>query len=261
LGPSGHALSPNNLRHCVGELAAVSDYTTMTPSLVSDSTGTATASLLTPPPSAPRADFDQHLANELTATASLIGAVLDRPEVLAELSYSVTEIETGRALHVAAQQAFNARQQAVSTASTANKTRDQLLMGVREDFSAYRATVQANFAEEVRTALGAGGRVPADIQKFITFVRSAYAAAQQAPYATVLAKRKLTQAVLTAYIAQIDELVALDGKAKATDQGATAATQVRDEAGAALGKWMGSFRKQAKVDLRKFPELRAQLDL
>jgi hypothetical protein len=136
-----------------------------------------------------------------------------------------------------------------------------LLTSVREDFSAYRATVQANFTEEVRTALGAGGRVPADIQKFTTLVRSAYAAAQQAPYASVLAKRKLTQAVFTAYIAQLDELVALDGKAKAADQGATAATQTRDEVGTALRKWIGSFRKQAKADLRKFPELRTQLDL
>ena len=233
----------------------------MTPALAPEPTVKATTSLPSPPSSAPRADFDQHLANELTVTASLIGAALNRPEVLAELSYSAVEIEEGRALHVAAQQAFNSRQQAVSTSSSANKTRDQLLTSVREDFSAYRATVQANFTKEVRTALGAGGRVPADIQKFTTFVRSAYAAAQQAPYASVLAKRKLTQAVFTAYITQLDELVALDGKAKAADQGATAATQTRDELGTELRKWIGSFRKQAKADLRKFPELRAQLDL
>ena len=233
----------------------------MTPALLPEPTGTAIPALPTTPTSAPRADFDQQLANELTVTASLIGAALDRPDVLAELSYSIVEIDEGRALHVAAQQAFNARQQAVSTSSTVNKTRDQLLASVREDFSAYRATVQANFPDEVRTALGAGGRVPADIQKFITLVRSAYATAQQAPYASVLAKRKLTQAVLTAYIAQVDELVALDGKAKAADQGATAATQMRDEAGMDLRKWIGSFRKQSKADLRKFPELRAQLDL
>ncbi|MCS6244832.1 MAG: hypothetical protein H2172_13385 [Opitutus sp.] len=233
----------------------------MTPALLPEPTGTANSALPSTPTSAPRADFDQHLANELTVTASLISAALNRPEVMAELSYSITEIEEGRALHVAAQQAFNARQQAVSTSSTANKNRDQLLTSVREDFSAYRATVQANFPEEVRTALGAGGRVPADLQKFITLVRSAYATAQQAPYAAVLAKRKLTQAVLTSYIAQVDELVVLDGKAKAADQGAIAATQMRDEAGTDLRKWIGSFRKQAKADLRKFPELRAQLDL
>ena len=68
-------------------------------------------------------------------------------------------------------------------------------------------------------------------------------------------------AALNAYIAQVDELVALVGKAKAADQGATAATQMRDEAVMDLRKWIGSFRKQAKADLRKFPELRAQLDL
>ena len=233
----------------------------MTPTLAPESPDTATAPLPTPPSSAPRADFNQQLANELTVTASLIEATLARPEVLAQLSYSVAEIEEGRALHVAAQQAFNARQQAVSNVSSTNKARDQLLMRVREDFADYRATVQANFPDEVRTALGAGGRMPVDVQKLITLIRSAYASAQQAPYAAVLAKRKLTQATLTAYSALVDELVALDGKSKAADHGAIAATQARDEAGLNLNKWVGSFRKQSKTDLRKFPELRAQLDL
>lgn len=233
----------------------------MSPSIAPESAGTAIAPLPTPPPSAPRADFNQQLANELTVSASLIETTLARPDVLAQLSYSVVEIEAGRTLHLAAQQAFNARQQAVSLSSSANKTRDQLLTSVREDFAAYRATVQANFPEEVRTALGAGGRMPVDVQKLITLIRSAYATAQQEPYTAVLAKRKLPQATLAAYIAQVDELVALDGKSKAADQGAIASTQMRDEAGFALNRWIGSFRKQAKADLRKFPELRSQLDL
>ena len=103
--------------------------------------------------------------------------------------------------------------------------------------------------------------MPVDVQKLITLIRSAYTTAQQAPYAAVLAKRKLPQAMLSAYLAQVDELVALDGKSKAAEQGAIAATQMRDEAGSVLNKWIGSFRKQAKADLRKSPELRSQLDL
>lgn len=146
-------------------------------------------------------------------------------------------------------------------ASTTATTRDDALKLVREDFTAYRATVQANFSPDVRTALGAGGRVPADLQKFITFTRSAYAAAQQPPYAVVLAKRKLTAAALTARAAKVNELEALDGEAKAADKGSAAATKVRDKAGATLAKWVAAFRKQAKTDLRKFPALRAQLGL
>lgn len=203
------------------------------------------------PSSAPRADFDQRLANDLTAAATLINAALASPAVLAELSYPQAEIEEGKALQLTAQAAFNTRQQAVSTASTAITARDGLLVTVREDFTAYRATVQANFPPEVRTALGAGGRIPVDLQKFITLARSAYAAAQQPPYA----------AALTARIAQVDELETLDGQAKAADKGSTAATQVRDKAGAALAKWIAAFRKQARTDLRKFPALRAQLGL
>jgi hypothetical protein len=208
-----------------------------------------------------RADFDQKLANELTVSATFIGAALGSPEVLAQLSYTQAEIEEGQALHTAAQLGFNARQQAVGTARSSISARDALLDTARDDFATYRATVQANFPANVRTALGATGRVPTDIQKFITLVRSAYAAAQQATYADTFAKRRLTAAVLTARLAQIDQLETVDGQAKAADKSAIAATKARDAAGAALRKWVGDFRKQAKADLRKFPELRAILAL
>jgi hypothetical protein len=214
----------------------------------------------TPTP-AERAEFDQRLANELTVSATLLGAALGSPEVLAQLSYTQVEIEEGVALQATAQGAFNTRQQAVSTARTKLQARDALLATVRDEFGAFRATVQANFPEAARTALGAGGRVPVDMQKFITLLRSAYSAGKQPAYAPTLAKRKLTDAVLTARLAQVDELESLDGQAKAADKGATAATQARNTAGAALRKWIGDFRKQAKADLRKFPALRAVLGL
>jgi hypothetical protein len=233
----------------------------MIPDPVPSTGGSSSATSSAASSPATRADFDQRLANDLSAAASLINNALSKPEVLAELSYTQVEIEEGKALHTAAQAAFNARQQAVGTASTAATTRDDALEIVREDFTDYRATVQANFSPDVRTALGAGGRVPADLQKFITFTRSAYAAAQQPPYAAVLAKRKLTATVLTARVGKVDELEVLDGKAKAADKGSTAATQARDKAGATLAKWVAAFRKQAKTDLRKFPALRAELGL
>jgi len=100
-------------------------------------------------------------------------------------------------------------------------------------------------------ALGAGSHVPAEIQKLNTYIGSAYSAVQQAPCAAVLANRKLTQAFLTAYIVQLDELFDLDGNAKGGDRGATVGTQARDAARAALSTWSVSFRKQAKTDLLK----------
>jgi len=233
----------------------------MIPDPVSSSGGSSTATPPAPSTPATRADFDQRLANDLSAAATLITTALAKPAVLAELSYTQAEIEEGQALQVSAQAAFNTRQQAVSTATTAATTRDDKLVIVRADFVDYRATVQANLPPDARTALGAGGRVPADLQKLITLSRSAYAAAQQPPYSAVLAKRKLTTAVLTARLAAVDELEALDGKAKTADKVATASTKARDKAGATLAKWVAAFRKQAKTDLRKFPELRAQLGL
>lgn len=229
----------------------------MIPDSTSPSGGTPPASQ-TP---AERAEFDQALANELTLSATLLGAALGSPAVLGQLSYTQAEIEEGVALHATAQGAFNVRQQSVSTARTKLEARDTLLDTVQDDFGAFRATVQANFPPIVRTALGASGRVPNDLQKFITLLRSAYAAGQQPAYAETLAKRKLPAAVITARLAQVSELESLDGQAKAADKGATAATKARDTAGKTLRQWIGAFRKQAKADLRKFPDLRAVLAL
>ncbi len=233
----------------------------MIPDPVSSSGGSSAATPPAPSTSATRADFDQRLANDLSDAATLLTTALAKPEVLAQLSYTQAEIEEGQTLQVAAQAAFNARQQAVSKGTTAATTRDDKLVTLREDFVDYRATVQTNLPADARTALGAGGRVPADLQKLITLARSAYAAAQQPPYAAVLAKRKLPIAVLTARLADVNALETLDGKAKTADKVATASTKARDKAGATLAKWVAAFRKQAKTDLRKFPELRAELGL
>ena len=229
--------------------------------MIPDTTSPSSSAPSAPSTPAERAEFDQALANELTQSATLLGTALGSPAVLAQLSYTQAEIEEGVALHAAAQGAFSVRQQSVSTARTKLGARDTLFDTVRDDFAAYRATVQANFPPSVRTALGAGGRIPGDLQKFITLLRSAYAAAQQPAYADTLSKRKLSAAVITARLAQVSELESLDGQAKAADKGATAATKARDTAGKTLRQWIGAFRKQAKADLRKFPDLRAALGL
>ena len=72
---------------------------------------------------------------------------------------------------------------------------------------------------------------------------------------------KLTVAVLQARVAAVDELEKLDREFKVADKSATAATTARNGAGDAMRAWVAKFRKQAKSDLRRQPELLAKLGL
>ncbi len=219
-------------------------------------------SVITPKaPKGRRSDYDQTLANDITATAEMIQAALSDAAVLAALSYSEEELREGLALQEAAQKAFDARQNAQGAASAKRLARDTLLKKVMDEFTAFRTTVQNSFPPAARTPLGAGGVVPTDLQKRITLMRGAYTTAQTPDFAPTLAKRKLTAAVLMARLAEVDELEKLSREFRAADKSATAATQARDEAGEAMRKWTGKLRKQAKSDLRGQPELRAKLGL
>ena len=71
-------------------------------------------------------------------------------------------------------------------------------------------------------------------------------------------KQRSSRDVKALTVAHLKEL---DGKFKAADKGATAATTKRDEAGEAMRKWVRKFRKQAKSDLRRHPELLAKLGM
>jgi hypothetical protein len=104
-------------------------------------------------------------------------------------------------------------------------TRDELLATVREDFVAYRATVQTNFPATMRIALAPGGACRPTCRS----------SSRRAP--TPPPNNRPMQPCSPA----------------------TASTKARNKAGATLTKWVVAFHKQAKTDLRKFPESRAQL--
>ena len=216
----------------------------------------------TPTPKAPRAaraDYNQKLANDITETATLITNARSNPDVLAALTYSDTEIQEGLALQVAAQTAFADRQRALSAASTIREQRDEVHARVVDEFKAYRTSVQNSLPASAHVALGASGRLPADLQKLVTLVRSAYESAKSPAYLPVLERRKITGAVLASRLADAETLERLDGQFKAADKSATAATAARDAAGDAMRGWLIKFRKQAKSDLRHDPELLAKL--
>lgn len=74
----------------------------MIPDPVPSTGGSSSASSSAASSPAVRAEFDQRLANDLSAAATLINNALSKPEVLAELSYTQVEIEERKALHTAA---------------------------------------------------------------------------------------------------------------------------------------------------------------
>jgi hypothetical protein len=111
------------------------------------------------------------------------------------------------------------------------------------------------------TALGATGRVPADTQKFITAVRSAYTAGKTAAYAATLAKYGFAAATLDADLAML-EAFATAGSAHETAMGAaTQATTDRNAAFKALDKWLKKFKPLAWLALKSKPGLIKELKL
>lgn len=171
-----------------------------------------------------RSDYDQTLANDITATAELIQAALSDAAVLEALSYSEEELREGLGLQEAAQRAFDARQNAQGVTSAKRVARDALLETVMDAFIAFRTTVQNSFPPAARTPLGASGVMPTDLQKRITLIRGAYTTGQTGDFAPTLAKRKLTAAMLAARVVEVDELEKLNREFRAADKGATAAT-------------------------------------
>lgn len=208
-----------------------------------------------------RADYNQKLANDITAAGALLTNAVNAPDVLAALSYSESEVQAGLELQVAAQVAFGDRQQAQGIATARRIERDALFVKATDEFKAFRTTVQNSLPEETHVPLGATGRLPADLQKLVTLIRASYEAAQMPAYLPLLEKRKLTGAMFIARVADAESLERLDGQFKAADKTATALTAARDEAGEKMRAWISKFRRQVKSDLRRHPELLAKLGM
>ena len=238
--------------------AELSGITTM-----GENTTTAPAPTV-PVTKAPRDNALQNkkLANDIAASESLIQSVRGKKELmlaLAKIGYDDQGLDAGLALFRTAQDKFSARQLALGAATTAKTARDLALSTAKDEYSAYRQTVQVSYRGADRANLGASGTIPEDVEKFRTTARSAYTAGQQAPYANVLASCGFTPERIAAALKSLDELAATESACKAAMGDAHAATQERDVAGAALNTWMTKFRKLSHIALKNRPELQAQV--
>lgn len=202
----------------------------------------------------------KRLANDISSAERLIQSVLGQPDLLlalAPIGYNETELNVGLAFFRTTQEKFNARQEALGFATETKTTRDHALEFAKNEFMAYRQTVQVNYRGADRANLGASGAVFSDIEQFRTNARSAYTAALKSPYIEVLAKYGFTPERFTIALGTLDELAATDSACKSAQGAARAATEERDTAGAKLATWMTKFRKLSRTALKSRPELLA----
>lgn len=205
---------------------------------------------------------DTGQANEITAAERLIGTIqadFALAIALGEIGFDEKEITRGAGLQGDAQDKFTRRQTALSIAGQDKAERDRLATVVEEEFSSYRQTVQALYKGVDRTTLGASGQIPADIEVFATTARTAYAAAQQEPFAGKLATRGFKPARAAAALAMLTEFTTANTKSKASQKAAEAATRERNAAVKAMNAWVAELRKVAKANLKKKPALLALL--
>lgn len=213
-----------------------------------------------------RSAQDQAIADAISLAEQRITKARDNPDIVALLTprgYDVAALQGGLVLQGAARDAFNARPKAVGKAAIAKETRNTAWKAAAQDYVDFRGTAQAVFKTDAvaRKALGAGGPVSKDLQKFVSQATASYTAAGGEVYAAPLANRGWTTARLTLALAALSALLECDNKFKATDSAAKASTTARDAAHAALSAWLSEFCKIARLALKNYPEHRATLGL
>ena len=205
------------------------------------------------------------MAAEIADAKEMIDTARGSPAIvalLAPVGYPDTELQAGLKLHAAAQEAFAGRQSSLGGKGEAKSAHDSTSDAARGEFADYRMTVQANFKPgAARVALGASGKMPGAQDKFITLARSAYTAAQQAPYADTLAKSGFTAARLQAALDAVEQLSQQTSAQDGAVGAAKGATDERNAAFAALQAWVGKFRQLARLALKRHPEHRAALKI
>lgn len=214
----------------------------------------------TPVTKAPRDNALQSRAhaNAIASSERSIQAVLGSPELLLALApsgYNETELNKGLALYRTAQEKFSARQEAMAFVTETMAARNKALDAAKNEYIAYRTTVQVNYRKADRANLGADGRVPADSDKFRTSARSAYGTALSSPYLEVLSQYGFNKERLNAGFASLDKLAAAESIYQNAQSKAQTATEARDVAAEALKSWMMKLRTIAKTTLKSRPDL------
>lgn len=209
---------------------------------------------------------DQNKADLITGALQFITKVSADEEIrrfIRARGYDDAALSVGLELQSGGQSAYDTRQKAPGTKAEAKKLRDEAAALAEEFFSDYRQTAQKipKFTAADRTTLGVDGKVPKDLQKFVTLATASYQAAQKSPYTELLSIRSYDVARLNNAIAGLKTLVNYDNAFTGARAIAKGDTSARDAAVDALNTWMSEFRVNVKLALKKHPVLLAKLGL
>lgn len=231
---------------------------------MADMTTTPTA---TPAPTDKRkrqyAEQDQRIANDISDVAEMLGVAKTDTEIgplMATKGYDAAELTAGSTLHGAAETTFGERQKAMAKSDKALELFTNLEQSARQDYADFRETARVKFnAAADQAALGLNGRVPKDLQKFITSATASYTGAQGAAYAPELTKVGYPPANITAAITALKALGKAHADFTSAEADAVTATKARDTAHKDMMKWAKSYRRLGRIALRSKPALRAKI--
>ena len=196
------------------------------------------------------ADQDQVIQNFVTETSQIIATTKKEPEILpqlARLAFDEAELTHGEDLAITLLNSFASRQQAIADLDTKNAVLTSADAVVAKRAKDFRDVVTLSFADAAsRRALGAIGRLPEDRQKRLTLLRTAFATAATAPYATEMTRRSYDAAELAAATADLDMLDSALTDRDASQRTAVAATATRNTDYKTLREWRIKFNRALK---------------
>jgi hypothetical protein len=213
----------------------------------------------------PRSDQDSQIKNDLTAWKNVLDTLHADTAAMTALTtrgQGEAKFSLLYALQGTAQMDYNARQDRLDSISGGQRVFVEARMAATVRFGDYRNTVQVLYMDsKTRTALGASGRMPMDIDKLVTQARAAYATAKNAPYITILSANGYDEAKLTESEALLTTLTTARTSLNGLTAAAQGATQKRDDSYKALRTELRTFLGIARLALKDRSELAVTLTL
>ena len=205
-------------------------------------------------------------AQTLTFALETIRAAMNDTEISALMQahgYDAETLNAALAMHTAAQDAFNARQQAIAAQKSLQGEWDIAYATARSEYVMLRDMARALFKDDAdQIALGLKQRIPRDFEQFVPFARTTYAAAREnAAYADTLATRGFSAETLAAQANRLAALVDLYNAKTAATADAARATAERNRALDVLSVWLAEFTAVARFATRDRPDLYVKLGL
>lgn len=181
-----------------------------------------------------------------TAVAALLTARGVTPDYLTSLETQLGESEAS----------VDFRQEAIAAEQAAIARVESLFADAWRSLSVLRQVGRAAALDEAaHTKLHLDEPLPRSMDLFLPLARRSLSAAQQTPYATLLAEATYTAESVTTALAQVDALEVAVRAREQAHQVALAARQARDRNICALRRAMRPLRVQMKAILHSHPEM------